>query len=164
MESDKESVNNGKSKKRGHSAHPNAYIMPRGIEVLVKKASVDVKFRKLLLAKRAEAAKEINLELYEAEAAMLASIPQEQLEKIIDNTYVPPDQKKVFLSSVGRIMIATVIAGSVLTCTMVPSLGHTLTPEQKEQFLQRQKERERQIQEMIEPNEIESQAEADSNE
>ena len=37
--------------------------IPRGIEVLVKKAAVDPQFRRLLLEKRGEAAKEIGLAL-----------------------------------------------------------------------------------------------------
>ncbi len=48
MESDNEFANNGDKNKSGYSAYPNAYTMPRGIEVLVKKASVDARFRKLL--------------------------------------------------------------------------------------------------------------------
>jgi hypothetical protein len=151
-------------KKNNHSAHQNANALPRGIEVLVKKASVDMNFRRLLLKKRAEAAREIDLELDETEKAMLTAIPREQLEKIIDNTKVPPEQKKVFLSSVGRIMLASVIAGTVVVGLFMPSLGHTLTPEQKEQIMQRQKDREKQTQEMNEPNKTDLKAEADSNE
>jgi hypothetical protein len=92
----------------------NVGNIPRGIEVLVKKASVDEEFRKLLLEKKAEAAKEIDLELDKNEADMLAAIPREQLEKIIDNIKVPADQKHVFMSSLGKVMLALVLAGATV--------------------------------------------------
>ncbi len=56
---------------------------PQGIEVLVKKASVDADFAELLLERRAEAADEIGLEMTEAEVAMLAAVPEVQLRAII---------------------------------------------------------------------------------
>jgi hypothetical protein len=71
--------------------------IPRGIEVLVKKASVDSKFRRLLLEKRAEAAKEIDLALSSDESEILDSIPTEQLQKIIDNVKVKPETVEIFL-------------------------------------------------------------------
>ena len=61
---------------------------PRGIEVLLIEASVDPDFRKLLTEKRADAAKEIGLDLTPAEAAMLNGIPEAQLELIIRETRV----------------------------------------------------------------------------
>jgi len=48
--------------------------IPRGVEVLVKKAAVDPAFKKLLLEKRAGAAEAIALKLEPAEAAMLAAL------------------------------------------------------------------------------------------
>jgi hypothetical protein len=62
--------------------------IPRGIEVFVKKASVDPEFRRLLLDKRSEAAKVIDLELSQTEAEMLDGIPYKQLKKIIENMKV----------------------------------------------------------------------------
>ena len=88
--------------------------IPRGIEVLVKKASVDPEFRRLLLDKRAEAAKEIDIDLSPAEAEMLSVIAREQLEKIIENIKIPLEQKPVFLGKVGKLMLATVIAGTAI--------------------------------------------------
>ena len=156
----------GKSAKNKNgkiNSSANAYPVPHGIEVLVKKASVDAKFRELLLTKRAEAAKEIDLELDQNEVEMLIAIPREQLEKIIDNTKVSPGQKKVFLSSVGKIMLATVITGTVAVGLFTPSLGHTLTPEQYERIKLNQEEYLKQMQDMNEPNEVDSQAEENSN-
>jgi len=93
--------------------------IPRGVEVLLKKASVDPEFCKLLLEKRAEAARAIDLELTEAEREMLAQIPAEQLEQIIRNTKVKPDHRAVFLGKVGVLMVATVmgVALAMTTCT-----------------------------------------------
>ena len=93
--------------------------IPRGVEVLLKKASVDPEFRKLLLEKRAEAARAIDLELTDAEREMLAAIPAEQLEQIIRNTKVKPEHRAVFLGVVGKLMVAAVIGVGIasLTCT-----------------------------------------------
>jgi hypothetical protein len=88
--------------------------IPRGIEVLVKKASVDPEFRRLLLDKRLEAAMEIDLELSQTEAEMLAGILREQLEKIIENTKVPPEHKPVFLGKAGKLMLTVLITGTVI--------------------------------------------------
>ena len=57
--------------------------IPHGVEVLLKKASVDPEFRTLLLEQRGDAARVIDLELTDAERQMLAHIPAEQLEQII---------------------------------------------------------------------------------
>ena len=128
--------------------------IPRNIEVLIKKASVAPEFRRLLLEKRAEAAKEIDLELSPAEAEMLAGIPREQLEKIVKNIKVPPEQKSVFLSSFGKIMLATVIAGTVVVGVLIPSLGHTLTPEQRDRIYEMQRERRAEFSDVNDPNEV----------
>jgi hypothetical protein len=81
--------------------------VPRGIEVLVKKASVDAEFRRILLDERAEAAAEIDLELTAAEAAMLSSISRQQLEAIISSTKVKPESRRIFLGKVASLMLAT---------------------------------------------------------
>ena len=78
----------------------------RGIEILVKKAAVDHDFREALLAERADAAKRIGLDLAPAEAAMLAAIPPEQLEAIVDGTRVTPKQRRAFLGKAAAVMIA----------------------------------------------------------
>ena len=62
---------------------------PRGIELLVKKAAVDPEFRTVLHRRRAEAARDIiDLDLTPAEAAMLNTVPADQLETIITETRV----------------------------------------------------------------------------
>ena len=79
----------------------------RGVEVLLKKASVDARFRSLLLANRSGAAMTISLELDPAEAAMLDTMPAEQLHAIIRRTRVPPEDRRVFLGKIASVMLAT---------------------------------------------------------
>jgi len=85
--------------------------IPRGIEILVKKAAVDPKFKELLLSKRAEAADEIGLKLDPAEAMMLQAAPAEQLEVVIDRTVVPREHRRVFLGKAAAAMLAALGLG-----------------------------------------------------
>jgi len=63
--------------------------VPRGIELLVKKAAVDPEFRTALHQRRSEAARDIiDLDLTPAEAMMLDTVPADQLEAIISRTNV----------------------------------------------------------------------------
>ncbi len=80
--------------------------IPRGIEVLVKKASVDAAFKQLLLDKRAGAATEIGLALEPAEAMMLDAVPAAQLEAIIASTTVAPVSRAAFLGKAAAVMLA----------------------------------------------------------
>ncbi len=102
---------------RGHAK------IPHGIEVLVKKASVDSEFREILLKKRAEAAHDIDLSLSRAEAAMLNNIPRHQIEKIIEHTTVPDEERRFFLGKVGAAMAA------VLTIGLMPSRVGGIRPD-----------------------------------
>ena len=103
--------------------------IPLGVEVLVKKASVDPKFRQILLEKRGEAAGEIGLELTEAERKMLSSIQVEQLEKIIDNTKVKPEHRSIFRGKAVKLMLgaaaglAVVSLYSILSPTQITWAG-----------------------------------------
>ncbi len=91
--------------------------IPVGIEVLVKKASVDSEFRQILLEKRGEAAREIGLELTEAEQEMLSSISHEHLEKIVKNTKVKPENRKIFLGKAVKLMLAA--AAGLVVVSMI---------------------------------------------
>jgi len=82
--------------------------IPRGVEVLVRKASVDPEFKRLLLTKRTEAARQIDLSLEPVEAAMLAAVPAEQLEAIIARTTVPQEHRRTFLGTAAATMLAAV--------------------------------------------------------
>ncbi len=136
---------------RPPGAGTNIGDIPHGIEVLVKKASIDTKFRRLLLEKRGKAADEIDLDLTEAELNMLSIMPVEQLEKIIDNTIVKPEHRAIFMGKAGKLMLA-ILAGGVLISVMVPSLGHTLTPEQLDHIRQMQMQHMSETNDVNEPN------------
>ena len=84
--------------------------IPRGIEVLVKKASIDSVFKTLLLEKRADAAKEIELALEPSEVMMLNAVPREQLESIIAKTTIRPGQRAAFMGKVAALMIVALSA------------------------------------------------------
>ncbi len=80
--------------------------IPRGMEVLIKKASVDPDFKGLLLEERAECAQKIGLELKPVETAILTGIPSEQLEAIIGSTKVNPKHRAAFLGQAAAVMLA----------------------------------------------------------
>lgn len=82
--------------------------IPMGIEVLVKKASVDPAFKAILLERRAGAADEIGLKLDAAEAMMLAGVPDTQLDSIIAHTSVPLEHRRAFLGQAAVAMLAAV--------------------------------------------------------
>ncbi|UCE27641.1 MAG: hypothetical protein JSW52_02495 [Candidatus Coatesbacteria bacterium] len=85
--------------------------IPRGVEVLVKKAAVDPEFKALLMTERSGAAAEIGLELNEAETAMLDGAPETQLESIIANTTVSPKIRPAFAGRVAAVMLAALGVG-----------------------------------------------------
>jgi hypothetical protein len=87
--------------------------VPRGIEVLIKKAAVDSIFRQLLLEQRAEAAKTIGLELRSSEIAMLAGIPQAQLEAIISQTRVDSKLRPILMGAAAAVMLVALGADLV---------------------------------------------------
>ena len=103
--------------------------IPRGIEVLVKKASVDPEFRQLLLDRRAEAARAIDLELTEAEQNMLSSMPVEQLEKIICKTKVKPEHVKIFLGRAAMLMLAVAAGAGVISVMSVQTYSAGISPD-----------------------------------
>jgi len=79
--------------------------IPRGVEVLVKKAAVDADFKQILLSKRAGSASEIGLTLEPSEVAMVNAVPEAQLEAIIARTTLHPRQRAAFLGSVAAVMV-----------------------------------------------------------
>ena len=82
--------------------------VPRGVEVLLKKAAVDPDFKETLLEERSAAATRIDLTLDPAEAAMLDAAPQAHLEKIIAETRVAPQHRRAFLGKVAALMLAAI--------------------------------------------------------
>ena len=95
--------------------------IPRGIEVLVKKASVDCGFKARLLDLRSHAADEIGLELEPAEAMMLDGVPAAQLETIIAHTHVAPTRRQAFLGTAAAVMLAAL--GAAGCDEFIPTTG-----------------------------------------
>jgi hypothetical protein len=87
--------------------------IPRGLEILLKKASVDEEFRELLLADANQAAASIELELDPVESAMLQTIPKEQLLAIINQTEVPQVHRRTFLEKSAAAMLLVLTGGVV---------------------------------------------------
>jgi hypothetical protein len=85
--------------------------IPHGIEVLIKKASVDDSFRQVLLANRGKAVLEIGLGLTMAEATILKAATKSQLKAIIENTQVPDVQRPVFLGHDASAMLDAIATG-----------------------------------------------------
>jgi hypothetical protein len=87
--------------------------VPRGIEVLLKKASVDEAFRDTFLDNPEKAAKEISLELTDAERAMLRATPGKVLVAMVAKVRVPNKLRDVFLGKVAAVMVAALGTGLV---------------------------------------------------
>lgn len=100
-----------------HQAH--------GIEVLLRKASVDPEFRNTLLQQRGRAAEEIGLELTPAEVTILTTVPEADLVRMIDKIEVPEAHRSAFMGRAAAVMLAIVVgAGLVATCVqMIPTAG-----------------------------------------
>lgn len=91
-------------------------VIPRGLEVMVKKASIDPEFRKTFLEKRSDASSLIDLELDKSEKFIIDSIPEDQLSAIIEKTVVPHKHKSVFLGKVASLMLAAIGAVTLTGC------------------------------------------------
>lgn len=99
--------------------------IPRGLEILLKKAAVDPEFKAMLLAKRAAAAVELGLVLERAEAAMLDSVPADQLALIIANTKVSDETRRTLLGKLTAASLAALGSAAVISAVCLPTLGHT---------------------------------------
>jgi hypothetical protein len=96
--------------------------IPRGIDVLVKKASVDPGFRKRLIEKRGDAAKEIDLELDPSERLILDHVSEAQLEAVVSRARVNWKDRAVFLGRTATVMLAAL--GTVTMSTGCGTKGH----------------------------------------
>jgi len=104
--------------------------IPRGIEVLVRKAAVDPEFRNALLAERAAAAARIGLALAPAEELMLKAVPEGQLEAVIDRTRVPLEHRRAFLGNVAAAMLAALgVAGGGCSSDQPPPAPAGIAPD-----------------------------------
>ena len=98
--------------------------IPRGVEVLVKKASVDPWFKAMLLSQRAGAAEAIGLALDPAEVTLLNFIPAAQLEAVIARTKVEPSKVPAFLGRAAAVMLVALGASSA-PAQIAPTKGVT---------------------------------------
>jgi len=89
-----------------------AGAVPRGIEILLKKAAVDESFRKTLLSDRSNAADAIGLTLKPVETAMLKAIPKPALEQMISATKVQPRLRQAFMGYTAAVMLAALTVAS----------------------------------------------------
>lgn len=113
---------------------------PRGIEVLVKKASIDAEFHSLLLEKRAAAASTIGLDLSDSEIAMINTVPEAQLRTIIQNATVRPEQKKAFLGKVAAVMLVALATLGSDGCNNNEQQIKGIRPDPPEQSIEQVKE------------------------
>ena len=65
---------------------PGSY--PRGIEILLKKAKVDLEFRRLFLQDPPAAARAIELDVSDNEKNILLNTPGDVIGKMVENTFV----------------------------------------------------------------------------
>ena len=102
--------------------------IPRGIEVMIKKASVDPEFRKLLIGKKAEAANSIDLQLDKTETAIINSIPASQLSAIVAGTTLPQEHHQVFLGKAAALMLAALGVVAITGCDAYLTKGSRPVP------------------------------------
>jgi hypothetical protein len=100
---------------------------PRGIEILLKKASVDEDFAKVLLESPEEAARLISLDLQDSERRILLNTPRSSLRTMIRHTTVKRQQLSAFKTMSAALMLVAVVAVSSLAgasdCAPTPSKG-----------------------------------------
>ena len=82
---------------------------PRGLEILLKKASIDESFAHVLLESPDEAAKLISLDLGDSEKSILASTPKNTLKAMISNTKVKRHQLSAFKTMSASLMLAAIV-------------------------------------------------------
>lgn len=116
MEKSFRTIVGGRSK-----SHQNPVGYPRGIEILLKKAKVDLEFRRLFMLDPVEAARSIELELKDSEKKILLNTPGEVIEKMVESSFVPKHHISTFMSARAAAMLSLILATSVL----IP--GHTTT-------------------------------------
>jgi hypothetical protein len=107
------------------AAYEGLKMYPRGIEVLQKKAKVDEKFRRFVLKDPLLAAASIELTLQENEKKILASTPKSVLRNMIQNTFVPKQQIRTFLTQKAPVMLTLLLASTVILPAGAGSEGVT---------------------------------------
>jgi Type II secretion system (T2SS), protein G len=99
-----------------------------GIEILLKKASVDESFASLLLESPERAAHLISLRLQDSELGVLVNTPKSTLQAMIYNTTVKRHQLAAFKTLSASLMLAAILALGTTACDCDdsgPTLGIT---------------------------------------
>ncbi|MGD8718955.1 MAG: hypothetical protein PVH29_09055 [Candidatus Zixiibacteriota bacterium] len=86
------------------------FEIPRGVEVLIKKASIDPAFKRKLIEARSGAAAIIALDLTPSERALIDNAAEDQLRAIINRTQVSPKLRPAFLGAAAATMLAALAA------------------------------------------------------
>jgi hypothetical protein len=102
---------------------PDGY--PRGIEILLKKAKVDLEFRRLFLQDPLAAARAIELDVSDSEKKILLNTPGDIIGKMVENTFVPKHHVSTFLSATTAAMLSLVLA----SVAVMPAYGTGITTE-----------------------------------
>ncbi|MBI5502218.1 MAG: hypothetical protein HY907_18385 [Deltaproteobacteria bacterium] len=97
--------------------------VPTGIQKLLRLASVDPSFRAELLRRRAGIAPVSSVELTASEAAILAAIPDVQLEQMILMMPPPPASRRTFLRQTASTAVM-LLGGAVLAECVSACKGH----------------------------------------
>ena len=115
--------------------------VPRGIEVLLRKASVDEAFRGRLLTDFEAAARSIDLELAPGERAVLGSVTPAALSAMIARVEIPAEHRGVFKGRAAAAMLA-IVAGTAFACSppgIAPG-GCVVQPEEQQEQPAEQKD------------------------
>ena len=91
--------------------------IPRGIEVMLRKAKVDDAFREAFLADPMAAAKTIDLDLAETERAILSAVPAATLADMVDRIEVLEEHRSVFKGRTAAAMLSLVAATFAVGCS-----------------------------------------------
>ena len=113
--------------------------IPRGMEILLKKAAVDADFCARLLLKRSAVSSDLGLDLDQAERSMLDAIPEPQLRAIVAGTPVPEAQKRVLATGSAAAIVALLaqmtfspVAARAETPTDQPSVSQPISQPAKD--------------------------------
>jgi Type II secretion system (T2SS), protein G len=99
---------------------------PRSVEILLKKASVDEDFAKVLLESPEEAARLISLDLQDSERRILLSTPRSTLQTMIRHTTVKRHQLSAFRTMSASLMLAAIMIMGSTGCDCDNSGQQTL--------------------------------------
>jgi len=99
---------------------------PRGMEILLKKASVDREFAKVLQQSPEEAARLISLDLQDSERRILLNTPRSTLETMIRSTTVKRHQLSAFRTMSASLMLAAIVVMGSTGCDCDNSGQQTL--------------------------------------